>query len=37
MDAEAIEYLNQNFSTIASLDTIEQSIREFDQEILCVE
>jgi hypothetical protein len=30
MDAEAIEYLNENFATLESLDHIEKAVKDFD-------
>ena len=37
MDEEVIEYLNQNFGTLESLDHLEQAINDFDTEIAVVD
>ena len=36
MDEEVIEYLNQNFGTLESLDGLEKAISDFDNEIAVV-
>jgi prefoldin subunit 5 len=37
MEAEAIEYLNQNYNDIESLEGLDQAIRDLDAEIWCVD